>query len=111
MCHRMIDYMKQHLSEPIGIPEIAESIGISSSLASQVFKQESGETIYNFLTQLRMERAAELLLKTDNRISDIAMMVGYQHENSFIRSFRKYKNITPGKYRDMMRTRMDSLLE
>ncbi|MDF2668384.1 MAG: AraC family transcriptional regulator [Paenibacillus sp.] len=111
MCHRMIDYMKQHLSEPIGIPEIAESIGISSSLASQVFKQESGETIYNYLTQLRMERAAELLLKTDNRISDIALMVGYQHENSFIRSFRKYKDITPGKYRDMMRTRMDSLLE
>jgi len=34
-------------------------------------------------------------------------MVGYQHENSFIRSFRKYKDITPGKFRDMMRTRMD----
>ncbi|WP_159881254.1 AraC family transcriptional regulator [Paenibacillus puerhi] len=111
MCHRMIDYMKQHLGEPIGIPEIAEAIGISSSLASQVFKQETGETIYNYLTRLRMERAGELLMKTEHRISDIALMVGYQHENSFIRSFRKFKDITPGKYRDMMRTRMDSLLE
>jgi AraC-like DNA-binding protein len=111
MCHRMIEYMKQHLGEPIGIPEIAESIEISSSLASQVFKQETGETIYNYLTRLRMERAAELLLKSDYRISDIALMVGYQHENSFIRSFRKYKDITPGKYRDMMRIRMDGLLE
>ncbi|WP_028609097.1 AraC family transcriptional regulator [Paenibacillus harenae] len=111
MCHRMIDYMKQHLSEPIGIPEISESIGISSSLASQLFKQETGETIYNYLTSLRMDRAEELLLKTDDRISDIAQLVGYQHENSFIRSFRKFKDITPGKYRDMMRTRMDSLLE
>ncbi|MEK3913063.1 helix-turn-helix domain-containing protein [Paenibacillus sp. FSL H7-0331] len=111
VCQRMIDYMKQHLSEPIGIPEIVESIGISSSLASQVFKQEMGETIYNYLTQLRMERAAELLLKTEWRISEIAVMVGYQHENSFIRSFRKFKDITPGKYREMMRIRMDSLLE
>ncbi|MFC6232608.1 AraC family transcriptional regulator [Paenibacillus allorhizosphaerae] len=111
MCQRMIDYMKQHLGEPVGIPEIADSIGISSSLASQVFKQETGETIYNYLTQLRMDRAAELLLKTDSRISDIAVMVGYQHENSFIRIFRKYKDITPGKYRDMMRTRMDSPME
>ncbi|MFC0215763.1 helix-turn-helix domain-containing protein [Paenibacillus chartarius] len=110
-CHRMIDYMKQHLGEPIGIPEIAEAAGISSSLASQVFKQETGETIYNYLTQLRMDRAAELLVRTDNRISDIAVMVGYQHENSFIRSFRKFKDITPGKYRDMMRTRMDALPE
>lgn len=111
MCQRMIDYMKQHLSEPIGIPEIAESIGISSSLASQVFKQETGETIYNYLTQVRVDRAAELLLKTDSRISDIAVMVGYQHENSFIRIFRKFKDITPGKYRDMMKTRTDFPIE
>ncbi|WP_248930762.1 helix-turn-helix domain-containing protein [Paenibacillus hamazuiensis] len=111
MCRRMIDYMKQHLGEPIGIPEIADSIGISSSLASQVFKQETGETIYNYLTRIRMDRAAELLVKTDSRISDIAVMVGYQHENSFIRIFRKYKDITPGKYRDMMRTRTDFLIE
>jgi AraC-like DNA-binding protein len=111
LCQQMIDYMNQHLSEPIGIPEISESIGISSSLASQVFKQETGETIYNYLTRLRMERAADLLLKTDARISDIAEQVGYQHENSFIRSFRKFKDITPGKYRDMMRTRPDSALE
>ncbi|OXM83639.1 helix-turn-helix domain-containing protein [Paenibacillus rigui] len=110
-CHRMIEHMKQHLSEPIGIPEIADEVGISSSLASQIFKQETGETIYNYLTRLRMERAAELLVKTEYRISDIAVMVGYQHENSFIRSFRKFKDITPGKYRDMMRTRMDAMLE
>ncbi|MFX3634316.1 MAG: AraC family transcriptional regulator [Candidatus Pristimantibacillus sp.] len=105
MCHRMIDYLKQNLSEPIGIPEISEAIGISSSLASQLFKQETGETIYNYLTRLRIERASELLLKTNDRISDIALLVGYQHENSFIRSFRKFKDITPGKYRDMMRSR------
>lgn len=111
MCHRMIEYMKQHLGEPIGIPEISESIGISSSLASQLFKQETGETIYNYLTKLRMDRAGELLLKSDDRISDIAQMVGYQHENSFIRSFRKFKDITPGKYREMMRTRLDAALE
>ncbi|MDD9271616.1 helix-turn-helix domain-containing protein [Paenibacillus sp. GCM10023248] len=110
-CHRMIDYMKQHLSEAIGIPEIADEVGISSSLASQIFKQETGETIYNYLTQLRLERADELLLKSEYKISDIAVMVGYQHENSFIRSFRKFKNITPGKYRDMMRTRTDAMLE
>jgi AraC-like DNA-binding protein len=111
LCQRMMEYMEQHLGEPIGIPEIADSIGISSSLASQLFKQETNETIYNYLTRLRMERAGELLVKTDRKISDIALMVGYQHENSFIRSFRKFKDITPGKYRDMMRTRMDALYE
>nr|WP_246061823.1 AraC family transcriptional regulator [Paenibacillus oralis] len=103
LCHRMIDYMKQHLGETIGIPEIAESIKASSSLASQIFKQETGKTIYNYLTRIRMDRAAELLLKSDYKIAEIARMVGYQHENSFIRSFRKVKDVTPGKYRDVMK--------
>ncbi|MCS7464917.1 helix-turn-helix domain-containing protein [Paenibacillus doosanensis] len=103
MVQSMIDYMKKHLGENIGVQEIAASIGISVSLASQMFKQETNETIHEYFTKLRMERAAELLLETGSKISDIALMVGYQHENSFIRVFRKYKDITPGKYRELMR--------
>lgn len=111
MCQRMIEYMKQHLSESIGVQEIAEYCGISVSLASQLFKQEMNETIYGYFTKLRIERAAELLVQTDERIHDIALQVGYQHENSFIRVFRKYKDITPGKYREMMQNRLDPIAE
>ncbi|MBB6734932.1 helix-turn-helix domain-containing protein [Cohnella zeiphila] len=111
LCRRMIEYMKQHYGEPIGVPEIADAAGVSSSLASQLFKQETNETIYNYLTLLRMERASEMLRKTDRKISEVAQLVGYQHENSFIRSFRKFKDVTPGKYRDMMKTRIEATLE
>jgi AraC-like DNA-binding protein len=103
MVQSMIDYMKKHLGGNVGVQEIAASIGISVSLASQTFKQETNETIHEYFTKLRMERAAELLLETSSKISDIALLVGYQHENSFIRVFRKYKDITPGKYRELMR--------
>ncbi|WP_028549469.1 helix-turn-helix domain-containing protein [Paenibacillus sp. UNC451MF] len=103
MVQNMIDYMKKHLGENVGVQEISASIGISVSLASQIFKQETNETIHEYFTKLRIERAAELLLETSSKISDIAQMVGYQHENSFIRVFRKYKDITPGKYRELMR--------
>ncbi|WP_100407904.1 helix-turn-helix domain-containing protein [Bacillus solitudinis] len=107
LSQHMIDYMKKHLDEPIGIAEIVDSIGISVSLASSLFKKEKNETIYGYFTNLRMEHAAELLLNTNEKISDIASRVGYQHENSFIRAFRKYKNITPGKYRDVLKKRKD----
>ncbi|SFL94026.1 Helix-turn-helix domain-containing protein [Gracilibacillus orientalis] len=99
MCRKMIQYMNVHLAEPVGIPEIAESVGVSVSLASQWFKEEMDDTIYGYFTRLRMERAQELLIKTDKKIADIAFEVGYQHENSFIRKFREYKELTPGKYR------------
>lgn len=109
LCRQMIDYMNQHLSAPVGVQEIADHTGISVSLASQLFKQEMNETIHGYFTRLRMERACELLIRTDYKISEIATMVGYQHENSFIRVYRKYKDITPGKYREMMRGRKEAL--
>lgn len=111
VCQQMVAFMSEHLEDPIGIQEIAEHAGISTSLASQLFRQEMNDTIHGYFTKLRMERAGELLLHTDYRISEIASMVGYQHENSFIRVYRKYKDITPGKYREMMRSRSDALPE
>ncbi|ASA26312.1 helix-turn-helix domain-containing protein [Paenibacillus donghaensis] len=110
LCQQMITFMSSHLQDPVGIQEIAGHAGIGTSLASQLFKQEMNDTLHGYFTKLRMERACELLLDTDYRISEIAYMVGYQHENSFIRVYRKYKDITPGKYREMMRSRRDSLL-
>ncbi|MDL4842613.1 helix-turn-helix domain-containing protein [Aquibacillus rhizosphaerae] len=103
LCQKMIDYMNAHLGDTIGIPECADSIGVSVSLASQWFKEETNETIYSYLTKLRMEKAAQLLVETDEKISTIAFKVGYQHENSFIRGFRKNKHMTPGKYREMLK--------
>ncbi|GGF68778.1 hypothetical protein GCM10010912_12330 [Paenibacillus albidus] len=110
LCQQMIAFMNGHLEDNVGIQEIAEHAGIGTSLASQLFRQEMNDTLHGYFTKLRMERACELLLDTDYRISEIASMVGYQHENSFIRVYRKYKDITPGKYREMMRSRRDSLL-
>lgn len=107
LIQKMIDYMKEHIDEPIGITEIVDSIGISVSLASSIFKKEKNETIYGYFTNLRMKRAAELLVNTDEKISDIAIKVGYQHENSFIRAFRKCNNITPGKYREVLKARKE----
>ncbi|MGG4128460.1 helix-turn-helix domain-containing protein [Paenibacillus illinoisensis] len=111
VCQTMIAFMSDHLEDPVSIQDIAEHAGIGSSLASQLFKQEMNDTILGYFTKLRMDRACELLRDTNYRISEIASMVGYQHENSFIRVYRKTKDITPGKYREMMRARRDSLLE
>lgn len=101
LIQKMIEYMKAHIDEPIGITEIVDSIGISVSLASSIFKKEMNETIYGYFTNLRMKLAADLLVNTEEKVSDIAIKVGYQHENSFIRAFRKCNNITPGKYREL----------
>ncbi|WP_248925834.1 AraC family transcriptional regulator [Paenibacillus hamazuiensis] len=98
---RMIQYMRERLSENIGLQHIADSIQMSTSSVSSIFKQETGFSVYEYLTNLRIEEACRLLIETERKIADIAMHVGYQNETSFIRSFRKVKGMTPGKFREI----------
>jgi len=101
---RMVRFMEERLHENIGLQDIADALQLSTSSVSSIFKQETGYSIYEYLTKLRIEKAAELLTGTSLKIAEIAASVGYQNENSFIRSFRKAKSVTPGKFREMHRT-------
>ncbi|MFD0675880.1 MULTISPECIES: helix-turn-helix domain-containing protein [unclassified Paenibacillus] len=99
----MIDFMLEHLSENIGVKDISDSAQLSVYQANQLFKQETGQTVYDYFTKLRIEHSEMLLKETDYKIFEIAEMVGYQNENSFIRVFRNMKSMTPGKYRDWLK--------
>ncbi|NOU94650.1 helix-turn-helix domain-containing protein [Paenibacillus sp. LMG 31456] len=100
LAQRITRFMEEHLHEQIGLQEVADFMNLSTSSVSSVYKMETGNTIYECLTKMRIDHACHLLSTTDRRIADIALQVGYQNENSFIRSFRKLKSVTPGKYRD-----------
>jgi len=97
----MQSYLSDHLHENIGLPDVAHHVQMSVSSVSAIFKEETGSTLYDYLTHLRMSRACQLLLDTELKISEIAGQVGYQNENSFIRTFRKHKATTPGKFREI----------
>ncbi|MGN7764129.1 helix-turn-helix domain-containing protein [Paenibacillus sp. 22594] len=96
----LIAYMESHLQENIGLQDIAAHINMGVSSVSTLFKEETGTTVYDYLTNLRINKACELLLDSGLKIADIALQVGYQNENSFIRAFRKIKSTTPGKFRE-----------
>jgi two-component system, response regulator YesN len=96
----MIRFMEENLHKSIGLQDVADHIHMGISSVSTIFKEETGSTVYDYLTALRIEKACGLLRETPLKIADIATQVGYQNENSFIRAFRKSKSITPGKYRE-----------
>lgn len=96
----MISYMENHLQLNIGLQDIAAHVNMGVSSVSTIFKEETGTTVYDYLTNLRIDKACELLKDSSLKIAEIALQVGYQNENSFIRVFRKNKSITPGKFRE-----------
>ncbi|WP_143762603.1 MULTISPECIES: helix-turn-helix domain-containing protein [unclassified Cohnella] len=94
-----IRYIEEHYQEDISLQEIAASIPMSESNFSRLFKKQTGVSFVEYLTQLRMEKAKELLLRPDEKVYEIALAVGYQDSRYFSQIFRKYTGDTPSEYR------------
>jgi two-component system response regulator YesN len=93
------EIVRTRYMEDISISKISEEIYFSPNYISLIFKQETGETINEHITQRRMEAAKELLGTTDFKIFEIAEMVGYEDAHYFSTVFKKHYGILPAKFR------------
>lgn len=96
----VLEYMNSHFTKPISFQKICEDNCINPSYLSQLFKKELGITFTSYLTQLRMERAKELLLTTTMRITEISDALGYDNYFNFAKLFKKETGYTPKQFRD-----------
>lgn len=85
--------------EALSLKDVARFTNVSASYFSAVFSQEMGQTFVEYLTQKRMERAKELLRRTDKRTAEIAGETGYRDPHYFSSVFRKTQGCTPREYR------------
>ena len=93
------NYMKPMLSTH----DIADFAGLSPSYACTVFKNETGKTINQYLTEFRMKKAQELLADPVNNVTDVARQSGYSDSNYFGKAFKKYTGFSPSEFRDRSR--------
>lgn len=78
---------------------IAEHFGITPSYMSRCFKEETGETLTDYIVRFRIEKAKLLLRGFDKNVSQIAAAVGFGSSAVFIRAFKRYEGITPTQFR------------
>lgn len=97
----VIDYLNKYYYEDISLERIADKLKISSGYLSTHFKEKSGINFKDYLTNVRMNKAKELLLHTNKKLQEIAESVGYPNTTPFFRMFRKYIGMTPGEFRKM----------
>lgn len=94
------DYIEANFSDPdLSLSSLSEQFNMNSSSLSTIFKEDFGEKFVVYLCQIRMEHAKELLRTTPLPIQEISERVGYLHQMSFIRAFKKMIGTTPGDYR------------
>jgi AraC-like DNA-binding protein len=75
--------------------ELEQECGVDINYLNIVFKRETGGTLYDYLTHIRMEQAKHLLATTSEPVTDIASRIGYPNNNSFSRAFKRCESCTP----------------
>ena len=98
-----MDYLIQHLHEKPTMTETADHVGLSVSRLAHLFKSETGNTPQRFLEGKRIDRAAQLLLRTTFSVKQIASAVGFDSPFYFSLRFKERTQQSPKAYRQSMR--------
>ncbi|MEE1012926.1 MAG: response regulator [Clostridia bacterium] len=94
-----VDYIKKHYNQEISRDIIAEHVGVSPNYISAIFKKEMKMTLVEYIKQVRIENAKQLLWESDLRINEIADIVGFSDGYYFSRIFKDMVGVTPTQYR------------
>lgn len=94
-----IEFMLAHLHKPIRVSTLSTMAGLSESRFFELFKQTTGDSPVNWLIQIRMQCAGELLQRSNLRIKEIADQVGYEDPFYFSRLFKSVHGMAPSEYR------------
>ena len=99
LIQKVINEINLHLDAPLSLKTLAAQCYISPSYLSNVFKQETGQTLTDYISRRRMERAARLLLTTNARVAVVAEEVDILDVNYFTKMFKNATGQTPTAYR------------
>ena len=94
-----INYIDANYNKPITLADVARASHLSISRLAHIFKEQMGVTIIDYLTSVRIERAKQLLLATDQNCTEICFEVGYNNQSYFTRSFKGFVGLTPRQFR------------
>ena len=95
----MLQYIQEHYDGELTLAQIAGSANVSENECLRCFRSMIGSTPIQYVKQVRIQKAAELLSSTNRKISDIGAECGFQEMSYFAKTFRELKGCTPGEFR------------
>ncbi len=103
---RAEDYVQQHLREPLTVEDVAKTANFSTFHFHRIFTALRGESLYQYILRLRLERAANLLaMSSDLSVTEIAFDTGFQSSAVFARAFRKQFGMTASAFRKICKAK------
>lgn len=97
----VVGLIRERLHLPLKVSELAAEVGFTENYLSILFKKETGETITDFTTRARMNKARKLLKNPETKIYEVSEQVGYTDPNHFSRSFKQLEGMYPTEFRKL----------
>ncbi|MBO0449289.1 helix-turn-helix transcriptional regulator [Enterococcus sp. MJM12] len=95
---RVLEYIDINYKEDLSLSDLAENFKLTESYLSRLIKEGTGITFKSYLNQLKVNYAKKLLMEKKMKVNEVAESVGVKNVNTFIRMFKQYEGVTPGKY-------------
>ncbi|MNN48685.1 Bifunctional transcriptional activator/DNA repair enzyme AdaA [compost metagenome] len=100
---RALEYIAAHFTENLTLQSVADTIHLSKSYFSLLFKKQTGRNFIDYLIELRIREAKRLLAQDDSRIYDVAQGAGFNDVKYFSKVFKKGTGFTPVEYRESLK--------
>ncbi|PJI07481.1 MULTISPECIES: helix-turn-helix domain-containing protein [Clostridium] len=98
---KVLKFVEINYKNKIYVEELAEEVNMNEYYFCRFFKGITGKTPVEYINSFRIEEASRILRKSDKKVLDVALEVGFDNLSYFIKKFKEYKNCTPGKYRKL----------
>ncbi len=100
--NKVIEELDRDCAQKISLPQLAETYHISEAYLSHVFKKQTGKSLMNYIAQIRIEKASQLIAMSQKRSSSkfyvVAQQVGYDDYSYFVRVFKKVTGMSPREF-------------
>ncbi|SHI51514.1 helix-turn-helix domain-containing protein [Desulfofundulus thermosubterraneus] len=100
---RVKELISKNYTKPITLTQVARQVHLSPAYLSRLFKQRTGQSFIDYLTQVRLNEAKALLLAGEKTIDQIASAVGFNNNSYFTAVFKKREGVTPSEFRQRRR--------
>ncbi|MGA0557975.1 helix-turn-helix domain-containing protein [Larkinella sp. VNQ87] len=101
---RVIGHLLQHVSQPVSLDEVAGLANMNPAAFCRYFKSQMGQTLTQYVTELRIRYACDLLTRTDESITVVSEQAGFENVSYFVQAFRKKQGVTPARFRQQFRS-------
>lgn len=108
LIEKALEYVKSNYAKPITSEEVAGFIGFSPSYFRLYFKKNLGKNFNDYLTEIRMQKACDMLINSDYSISYICENIGYANRTHFYKRFQAIYDISPNEYRNKYKLKVQS---